>query len=90
MNRAPSDKDFWWAEHRQTCGGSYTKVKEPEGYGQKKKGGKEKDKESDSKGVYILWEVENRLVWADGVYLTLSMSLMLCLCVSVNLKKNHI
>ncbi|XP_036609197.1 sprT-like domain-containing protein Spartan [Trichosurus vulpecula] len=32
LNRAPSAKDFWWAEHQSTCGGTYVKVKEPEGY----------------------------------------------------------
>ncbi|KAK7479448.1 hypothetical protein BaRGS_00029264 [Batillaria attramentaria] len=47
MNRAPSPKDFWWGEHQRTCGGTYTKVKEPEGYGAKKKGGKE-EKDSDA------------------------------------------
>ncbi|CAL1529399.1 unnamed protein product [Lymnaea stagnalis] len=50
MNRAPSPRDFWWAEHQATCGGTYTKVKEPEGYGQKKgkgKEGKPKDSTSD-------------------------------------------
>ena len=36
MNRAPSQRDPWWSQHVQTCGGSYTKVKEPEGYGEKK------------------------------------------------------
>ena len=36
MNRAPSKNDTWWAEHQRTCGGSYTKVKEPEDYGKKK------------------------------------------------------
>ncbi len=36
MNRAPSCRDPWWAEHQKTCGGSYSKIKEPEGY--KKKG----------------------------------------------------
>ncbi|ESO96447.1 hypothetical protein LOTGIDRAFT_73580, partial [Lottia gigantea] len=40
MNRAPSKNDTWWDEHQKTCGGTYTKVKEPEGFGQKKKGGK--------------------------------------------------
>ena len=35
-NRAPSPRDFWWSEHQRTCGGTYTKVKEPEGYGEKK------------------------------------------------------
>ena len=37
MNRAPSARDPWWAEHQNTCGGSYVKIKEPEGYGEKKK-----------------------------------------------------
>ena len=36
MNRAPGPNDRWWAEHRAMCGGSFTKVKEPEGFGQKK------------------------------------------------------
>ncbi|XP_033847146.1 DNA-dependent metalloprotease SPRTN [Periophthalmus magnuspinnatus] len=36
MNRAPSHLDPWWEDHRRTCGGTYTKVKEPEGYGKKK------------------------------------------------------
>ena len=36
MNRAPSPRDPWWAEHQRTCGGTYIKIKEPEGY--KKKG----------------------------------------------------
>ncbi|XP_012935232.1 sprT-like domain-containing protein Spartan [Aplysia californica] len=48
MNRAPSFRDFWWAEHQASCGGSYTKIKEPEGYGQKKSTkGKGKDDHSD-------------------------------------------
>lgn len=37
MNRAPSSLDPWWEDHRRTCGGMYTKVKEPEGYGKKNK-----------------------------------------------------
>ena len=47
MNRAPSKNDTWWAEHQRTCGGTYTKIKEPEDYGKKK--GKEKDKEGKDK-----------------------------------------
>uniref|UniRef100_A0A8C6WX45 SprT-like N-terminal domain n=1 Tax=Neogobius melanostomus TaxID=47308 RepID=A0A8C6WX45_9GOBI len=42
MNRAPSHLDPWWEDHRRTCGGTYTKVKEPEGYGKKKSGKKDK------------------------------------------------
>ena len=41
MNRAPGPNDRWWGQHQNTCGGSFIKVKEPEGYGQKK--GKKKE-----------------------------------------------
>ncbi|KAL5009217.1 hypothetical protein ScPMuIL_014798 [Solemya velum] len=41
MNRAPSPRDTWWSEHMRTCGGTYTKVKEPDNY--KKKGKKDTD-----------------------------------------------
>ncbi|XP_044276362.1 DNA-dependent metalloprotease SPRTN isoform X2 [Varanus komodoensis] len=37
MNRAPSANDFWWSEHQQTCGGTFTKIKEPENYSKKNK-----------------------------------------------------
>ncbi|NXU53392.1 SPRTN protein, partial [Turnix velox] len=37
MNRAPSARDFWWAEHQETCGGTFTKVKEPENFSKKSK-----------------------------------------------------
>uniref|UniRef100_A0A1A7YBJ1 DNA-dependent metalloprotease SPRTN n=1 Tax=Iconisemion striatum TaxID=60296 RepID=A0A1A7YBJ1_9TELE len=48
MNRAPSSLDPWWEEHQRTCGGAYTKVKEPEGYGKKgKKDGKKDAKTTD-------------------------------------------
>lgn len=50
MNRAPSSLDPWWEDHQRTCGGTYTKVKEPEGYGQKKKkDGKQNGKSSEKK-----------------------------------------
>ena len=35
MNRAPGPSDFWWETHRSTCGGTYIKVKEPDGYKKK-------------------------------------------------------
>lgn len=38
INRAPSVHDPWWEEHRKTCGGTYIKTKEPEGYKQARKG----------------------------------------------------
>ncbi|XP_045067135.1 DNA-dependent metalloprotease SPRTN-like isoform X1 [Coregonus clupeaformis] len=37
MYRAPSAQDTWWGDHLRSCGGTYTKVKEPEGYGKKGK-----------------------------------------------------
>jgi len=46
MNRAPAPRDPWWADHQRTCGGTYTKVKEPEGYGEKKK--KQQDSSKDA------------------------------------------
>jgi len=48
MNRAPGPYDRWFAEHQANCGGTYTKVKEPEGYGQKKS--KKETKEKVPKG----------------------------------------
>ncbi|XP_031717712.1 DNA-dependent metalloprotease SPRTN isoform X2 [Anarrhichthys ocellatus] len=50
MNRAPSAQDPWWEDHKRTCGGTYTKVKEPEGYGKKgKKDGKTSEKKASGK-----------------------------------------
>uniref|UniRef100_A0A8C9RWU1 DNA-dependent metalloprotease SPRTN n=1 Tax=Scleropages formosus TaxID=113540 RepID=A0A8C9RWU1_SCLFO len=46
MNRAPSAQDPWWADHQQSCGGTYIKIKEPENYGKKDK----KDHNKDTKG----------------------------------------
>ncbi|XP_033110569.1 sprT-like domain-containing protein Spartan [Anneissia japonica] len=48
MNRAPSPRDPWWSSHQQSCGGTYHKEKEPEGYGEKK--GKRKREEENTKG----------------------------------------
>lgn len=42
-NRAPSKNDRWWAQHEQTCGGVFIKVKEPE-KAEKKPRGKENKK----------------------------------------------
>lgn len=30
MNRAPGKTDTWWAKHEEDCGGTYTKIQEPE------------------------------------------------------------
>lgn len=37
VNRAPGPSDQWWANHQAVCGGTFIKIKEPEGYGLKKK-----------------------------------------------------
>ncbi|XP_027577154.2 DNA-dependent metalloprotease SPRTN [Pipra filicauda] len=37
MNRAPSAHDLWWDDHQKTCGGTFTKVKEPEKFSKKSK-----------------------------------------------------
>ncbi len=48
MNRPPSPRDFWWSKHQQACGGSYVKIKEPEGYKKKETRGAKKEKERSS------------------------------------------
>lgn len=49
MNRAPSPQDRWWDQHQHSCGGSYSKVKEPENYGKSTK--RESSLTGDSSGV---------------------------------------
>ncbi|KFZ66004.1 SprT-like domain-containing protein Spartan, partial [Podiceps cristatus] len=51
MNRAPSARDFWWAEHQETCGGTFTKVKEPENFSKKSKEKTQPAKLPDSKST---------------------------------------
>ena len=64
MNRAPSPNDYWWENHQRTCGGTYTKIKEPEGYGESKsrkrdngasvgktRGGGDKGKDTGSRNI---------------------------------------
>ncbi|NXI69137.1 SPRTN protein, partial [Anseranas semipalmata] len=51
MNRAPSARDFWWAEHQETCGGTFTKVKEPENFSKKSKEKNEPAKLPNSKST---------------------------------------
>eukprot|EP00058_Branchiostoma_floridae_P025194 XP_002610684.1 hypothetical protein BRAFLDRAFT_65890 [Branchiostoma floridae] len=46
MNRAPSARDPWWADHQRKCGGTYTKIKEPEGYSNKKAGKRKKGQDT--------------------------------------------
>ncbi|CAI5770529.1 sprT-like domain-containing protein Spartan [Podarcis lilfordi] len=70
MNRAPSANDFWWAEHQQTCGGTYTKVKEPENYTKK---GKEKVPQSkflaDGKGNANRDNMQNLIPFSGKGYI---------------------
>lgn len=65
MNRAPSSNDTWWAEHQATCGGTYTKIKEPDDYRKKKKGNNKKEQgillNDNTLNLYIyygLWEIK--------------------------------
>ncbi|XP_034018414.1 sprT-like domain-containing protein Spartan [Thalassophryne amazonica] len=51
MNRAPSALDPWWEDHQRTCGGTYTKIKEPEGYRKKGKTDGKKNKEISEKAA---------------------------------------
>ncbi|XP_064623736.1 DNA-dependent metalloprotease SPRTN-like [Lineus longissimus] len=51
MNRAPSSRDTWWSQHQASCGGSYTKVREPEGYGKKTSKSKQKEIEEKKKEI---------------------------------------
>lgn len=37
INRAPGPVDRWWSNHQAVCNGTFIKIKEPEGYGVKKK-----------------------------------------------------
>ncbi|KHJ87353.1 hypothetical protein OESDEN_12875 [Oesophagostomum dentatum] len=36
-NRAPGPNDLWWNSHKASCNGTFQKIQEPEGYGQKKR-----------------------------------------------------
>lgn len=37
MNRPPQPHDHWWVEHQVTCGGTFSKIKEPDDHGGRKK-----------------------------------------------------
>ena len=70
MNRAPSPRDTWWSMHQQKCGGTFTKIKEPEGYGQKKKKGgnifseeKEENKNDNNKNNSITRDTKPITNW---------------------------
>ena len=48
-NRAPSHNDPWWSDHLASCGGTYTKIREPEAK-EKPPKRKSKDAEVSTKG----------------------------------------
>lgn len=50
MNRAPGPSDRWWGQHNMNCGGTFVKVKEPEGFGKKKKKVDEVKEKENAKG----------------------------------------
>lgn len=50
MNRTPSEKDPWWEEHENRCGGKFLKISEPEKKEKEKKRKKEKEKETKGDG----------------------------------------
>ncbi|PIK38535.1 putative sprT-like domain-containing protein Spartan-like [Apostichopus japonicus] len=57
MNRAPSHNDTWWADHQRNCGGTFTKIKEPEGYSNKKRkkeANSKEETENESKYLTVL------------------------------------
>uniref|UniRef100_A0A8D3BRE7 DNA-dependent metalloprotease SPRTN n=1 Tax=Scophthalmus maximus TaxID=52904 RepID=A0A8D3BRE7_SCOMX len=68
MNRAPSSQDPWWGDHQRTCGGTYTKVKEPEGYG-KKKGGKKEGKAASKEASGIGKDIRNIIPFSGKGFL---------------------
>ena len=37
MNRPPQPHDSWWPDHKRSCGGTFTKIKEPDGFRNKTK-----------------------------------------------------
>ncbi|KAM3580135.1 hypothetical protein VKS41_007372 [Umbelopsis sp. WA50703] len=47
MNRPPQPADYWWSRHQQQCGGTYTKISEPEKKPTSKKG-KERERNQPS------------------------------------------
>ena len=50
MNRAPGKNDRWFSEHQANCGGTFVKIKEPEGYGKKKPSKRKLQMEEKGKG----------------------------------------
>ncbi|XP_033734196.1 sprT-like domain-containing protein Spartan isoform X2 [Pecten maximus] len=69
MNRAPSERDTWWKDHKNSCNGIFEKVKEPEGYGKKKKTSEKSESSDDKKrekGKEINRNMDIRLFGGKG------------------------
>ncbi|XP_067149553.1 DNA-dependent metalloprotease SPRTN isoform X3 [Apteryx mantelli] len=73
MNRAPSARDFWWVEHQETCGGTFTKVKEPENFSKKAKEktqpAKLSNSKSNNKGKIHMGDAQNVIPFSGKGYL---------------------
>ena len=59
MNRPPGENDYWWAQHKANCGGTFTKISEPKYYKNKKK-----NKENSLKTIKSL-KVEDKKLRKD-------------------------
>ncbi|KAJ1529340.1 hypothetical protein ONE63_006128 [Megalurothrips usitatus] len=46
VNREPGPNDLWWLDHQRDCGGSFTKISQPEGFQPSKKKTSLKKKDS--------------------------------------------
>ncbi|NXV72221.1 SPRTN protein, partial [Atlantisia rogersi] len=72
MNRPPSARDFWWAEHQEKCGGTFTKVKEPENFSKKSKEkiqpAKLPDSEANNKGKMQMHDTHDLIPFSGKGY----------------------
>jgi len=51
MNRAPGPSDFWYNDHQRSCGGTFSKIKEPEKKEQQKRKDKTVSKGKNTSGI---------------------------------------
>ena len=59
MNRAPGPSDRWWNEHENSCGGTFNKIKEPEGFGKKKVKEKKENEKVETCKILIYFKFLN-------------------------------
>lgn len=72
MNRAPSPKDYWWGDHARSCGGTYTKVKEPEGFDKKNKRKEDKEEIESAKNKKGKCKIKYKLVQVWSLFFMLN------------------